>query len=645
MRIDLIDDSLLKLNSPHIAVRNEALNHLHNIRDIDEVNYFFKIAKESEHDDYIYNIIINCENNLKVIDVDRSKLCVYILFFFHHRKAGRIRELARKVLQNFFRNTDINDPLKAHCLRFAWRELDNQSRRLVIKFMVDFKYDELSYLLLDVFQYDDIKVFKATLDALIFFKETRANRFLRVKLQTELQDTDLLADIISAIGKLGSFIDYQMVKSFIKHSDDKVIAATLMALPNLSLPRSLKDLAKLFPNLKSEHKKNMLHAVSNTNSIESLLFLLNLLQKNYQNDLNLIQWAIFNISVRKKVKTIIHYYHHAQDNIFKYHLLNILADFHDDRCSKLYQHIIEHENNKLFRIVAIESLGTYDDFKAKNTLENIFLSHTEFSLSAFQGLLKSSLSSMLSALSRYFETPEIHTVAHDQLALSYLRNESTINIQHAINYISEKIQSPNLEIKLMAIDAVKVHHNSETVSTLLQLTKTENHIVQDSARNILHAVINHFPYYISPKNLSAEMLETIACIDYFKADYKLILHTVNIYEMAKSLKLKKVLNKNLKILEIRLNTILENQTITQHDQINLIYFMLMNSMGLSPANSQLVIKELYPLLEDQVKQLFLRQILESQNSKPFHFVTDEIFHLGLHDVFREEYRAYLESVL
>ena len=644
MRSDLILENLEKLNSTHIAVRNEAVDFIHNIKSVEEIIFLFKHIKAKPNDDQIYTLLITCENILESSTSKATRHCVYILIYFYSCSQGKIRDLSKKIAVDFFKNNVIIDQIKILSLSYSWKRSSDKEKRLIVEFIKDFKFGSLASLLIDITKSKDEELIIKSLNTIIYFKETRANRFIRTTLALN-DNSRLFLKCLEAIGHVGSYIDLISVKKFLSSSHKETQRMAINSISNLAPNICLLYFKNIYFNLTKDLKIHLLHVVSDLNSINALNFLLEVHAKDYHNLLAHLEWSIYNLSTKKKLKIIMRHYDKSKDVVFKYHLLNLMGDFHDTRCSDQYNHILKTESNSILRNAALENLGQYNNFPNINFLKNLFLTDKELSLTAYHSLLRLSKSLLLVTLAYYIEDKSLHKKSHNLLTLSYIKNRATLKMDGVIDFIITMLKSDDIEIKLLAIDSCQIHHSKEIYEILIGFSQDDNiHISTQSTMSLLQ-IVDSFAYYLSHKEIRSTEIHLLSKIDYFNSSYHLLTHVIRLEELTQNKELSSILRKNSRILAIRLNSLIHVNQITQLDQLHLVSFMLMNELKIDPKNISFIKKELYFHLDKEYQPVFLNQILDQELVDEFDFLVEEYFLLDTNIINHNQLANYLENIL
>jgi HEAT repeat protein len=643
-----IENIFNQLYHKDFEAKQKAIKVLMNIRSIKFLNLIFERVKTNNEDDTNIFIIALCEKILSENKTSASSLAILILLKLYDSNSKTLSVKAESTLEFYYKNQNIVTTHKAVAIHQIWGQANTKDKIFLIKIIRNYKIQSLINLVITSFDNPDDGLIIEAIKTLNELKESRGNKELRKLVHSSNKKIQSLS--IETIGITGTYFDYFLIKKYLFSEKSEIIMTTISSIRNLIGDRSLPIFNRIYPSLTIKNKKFLLNELSKINTQKSLKFLIELMntEKN-QKLITYIEWAIYNLTTKKKISTIIKAYKNKSKNT-QYRLLNILSDFQDSRCKDHFISVLESSQHDHLKLMSINFLGAYDDKLTLMRLEEILSSTKKynFKLTALRTLLRQKKSYskgvFLKMLTKDFQDLDENTVL---LLLKYIQNNKIIIDQKIKDdFIINCFDSKNKNIILSSFMAIEVHHNEYLFTYLLRSYYKEEYQFAINHLNLtITNILNVFPYYLTTNSVHLLPQRILNDLEIYVIPYQLLLHLLRISRLTQSPELSDFIESKIKLITKRSHQVLTDYGLSSDESIFIINFLIENDFKLSQLSFNLIKDNYYKLLNTRQKTRMISTLLENRSINTFDFIHNEYEYIVESESLMNQYQKYLEVYL
>jgi HEAT repeat protein len=494
------------LRSSNWKKHHKAFEALIHIRDEVDILYLFNQADQKQDNNLKGYILRLMDEILKEEAPGLSSVALYYLFLFVDGESVKIKVESEEVILQFFNDPNLVRYLKIEAIRRCWKMLGVDKRYNLTRYIGMFKLTELVPNLLDNFESNDLKTVKLTITILKLMEDTRGNRYLKKIL--EGSKIQLHPFTLETLGKLGNFFDGYSLRPFLYSEEPETRKGAVFALVALQGRMIVRKLYRYyFENESYEIKQYVIYRMGKINHAKAVKALLKIWDREKHNETSLkLEWALHEISNKVKVPVMIKHFHRTNDQ-GKFRIVNYFSDTYDMRCYRLLLKIIEGKYNEFIKVSAMESIALYDRPKAVEILRR-FAADNENPMSfyALSALFMHTVINREKLIVDFLNLRMPPNSLKHQLILSVIKGkEDAFNVAEVVNYVHEMMYVDNLNLRFLAISAVKNVYTEEIFKDLVDIYINDpNEHVRDNAHKTVEMILLESPNFISyaPKLLN-----------------------------------------------------------------------------------------------------------------------------------------------
>ncbi len=647
MEITRIDELIKTIMSSALLDRNHAVTILLKIRNPIEIKEFFFQAIKSGDFDLQFLGLSLAENLLEDNHIETAVLSLIFLNSLLFQGNISLANNAKKLQDSFFRNTSLVDQYKKNCLLKAWQKVPGADRMNFVRIIRVFKYQTLVSILVEGLSSKDENLVLETIETLIVLNDTRGNRALRALLIHK--EVKLVAKAIEALGHLGNVFDLYRSYHLLKHSHLEVKQKAIRTFRLINPKIAIFIFKNIYNESTFELKKIIISETAEIKNTRSLKLLLNWLDnekdKNIQTTL---EWSIYNLATRKKIKTLISVFQKAKDQT-KFKIINMMADFQDHKCQQHYLKIL-NENYPIFlKLAVLGPLAAHKGKKVNSILNHYANRYNDIlGLTAFDSMLRLDNQIALSITLDFIQKDIPLESSHHLLLLQYIKSTKDFSSDGKIiqEYLLKILQEAPYDAKFMALSAIRTHHSTAIFNYLLKIYKEQVFkSYQDGIKNSVIDILNYFPFYLTVQVMHEEDITIIEKIDFYQCRHQLLVYLIKLSSSFDSgHRLPQLLNLKSKAITHRLNIMIQYNQVNLEDGLQMVSYLLQNSMPIHFENIKLIKDNYYSLLELEEKRTYLEMTIKGGVVEEFDFISNEIFSFKDEDLNRKYYQWINDKV-
>jgi len=643
-----IENIFDQLYHKDFEAKQKAIKVLMNIRSKKFLSLIFQRVLSNNEDETNIFIIALCEKILSENNTAASSWALLILIKLYSSNSKILSIKAEHTIEFYFKDQNIITSHKALSIYKVWDQANIKDKAFLIRLIRDYKIQSLVNLVISSFDHKDDSITVEGIKTLKELKESRGNKELRKLINSE--NLHIKALSIETLGHTGVSFDYFLIRKNLFSENSNIIMVTITAARMLIGDKALTKFKEIYKNLNIKNKKFLLNELSKISSKKSLQFLIDLMNtETNQKLITYIEWAIYNLTTKKKITTIIKAYKNKTKNT-QYRLLNILSDFQDSRCREHFISVIETSQHKHLKLMSINFLGAYEDKLTLMRLEEIYHSTEDYSLklTTLRTLLRQkkvfSKKVFLSLLTKDFNTLDENTLL---LLLKYIQNNK-INIDQDLKdqFLVNCFKSKNKNIILSSFMAIEMHHNEYLFTFLL---KSYNNPEYKFAINHLNLIIinilNSFPYYLTTNSIHLLPLSILNELSIYAIPYQLLLHLLRLSLLTQNDQLTEYITTKIKPISKRTHQVLIDYSLSSDESIFIINFLIDHGFSFSQASFNLIQENFYDTLNSRQKTKLISALLQNRKVETFDFIHNEYEHIAKSEDLMGQYQKYLEIYL
>lgn len=626
--------------------KQKAIETLMGIRSASFLEMILKRVQENSEDESNIFVLTLCENILKEDNLEASYWALIILSKLRASDSHFIAIKALSICDFYFRNQNIITSYKAYTIQRIWNKSSTEDKKYFIEKISEYKIHSLINLVISTFSNTEDTLLIESIQAIKSLKDTRGNSELRKLLKHKNTKVQSLA--IETLGETGGVFDYVLIRKFLYTSNFELIKTAITATRKLLGNNSVFVFSKLYSSLIYDTKKFLINEFSKINSPKSLKFLINLMEKEKHRKLiTNIEWAIYNISTKKKIKTIINNYNLKSKNT-QYRLLNILSDFHDSRCKDHFIRVYNSSEEQYLKLVCINLLRPYTDKLTMMFIEGIYSKNKDENLKL--ACVRTLLNQPRVYSKKFFATL-VKSEKIDEntilLMIKYIQNtKSNYTIDSTQDFIKNCLSSDNKNIVLSSLMAIEVHHNEKLFKELLShFNDTKMKFASKHIEMTIINMLTKFPYYLTSNNIESLPSPILNNFNIYEIPYQLLIHLIRLSLLSPHESLNLFIQNNNKKICARIHQILNEFSMSSEESIFLINFLIDQSYSFNQRSFDLITQEFFSELNTKQKNKFLTIILRNKNIYSFDFIHTEYRYIMKNQDLKNSYFDYVGDYL
>lgn len=619
-----IDEIFSSLSSHRHSKRLEAFSMIESISTLSALKEFITRTFEM-NDNELYLIAINkLEKAALSSDIETTSFAIQALNNFTFIASSSLASLAKDAMEKFCIERKISENYKNLCFRFATRKTAPDKRDYLIQLSTKYKFYATVHLIVDQLQFgDDSKKIEA-IKSLVQFRDSRGIFYIRTLAKSK--NIELARVAIDSLSTIGTYLDALWIAFFFERLPVEIASTAFSSLRKISPLLALVFFKLKYRSSSPAVKVAILKECSLIKTSASLSFILKcFLEEKSHFVLHEALKSIYNIETTKKISTLITYFEKSPPEK-RIHLINIISDFHDERCRLFYMKVIEGDANFFVKKYSLEKLSFYRDseslaifFKIANDpghpLKDVALTAI---FSQFKTKYKQKAFGMIKALpvNDFLHYKTLKSMIDFIDETSFNEEVSTYLINQFKTGISSKI--------FITLDIFKYNHNSEMFDFLIEefsgkYSKDEKFYLEETIQFIL----NTNPYYITPSYSNTNVLGIIERLNFQQIDYRLLIHLCRL-SISDDVLFKLTLKQNIHIGP-RLENILLDKSLMFEEKRFITVYLIKSQANLTKQTIETIKDHFFNYYPRDLKDSFIEHLIKQQNSAYFDFINFNVY--------------------
>jgi hypothetical protein len=637
------DEIFSSLSSHRHSKRLEAFSLIEALTTLSSLQEFI-IRTYEMNDNELYLIAINkLEKVALSSDIENASFAIQALNNFTFIENSSLSNLAKDAMEKFCIERKIPENYKNLCFRFATRKTDPERREYLFQLSTKYKFFATVHLIVDQLQFgDDSKKIEA-IKSLVEFRDSRGIFYIRTLARSE--NVELARAAIESLSTIGTILDALWIAFFFERLPKEIAPAAFSSIRKISPLFALLFFKFKYKSSSSQVKIDILKECSLIKTATSLSFILNcFINENDPRVLLETLRSIYNIETTKKISTLITYFKKSPPEK-RFHLINIISDFHDERCRLFYMKVIESDANFFVKRFSLEKLSRYRRpeslalfLKIANDpdhpLKNVALTSI---FSEFSTKYKKKAFGIIAAL------PVDNFLHYKTLKsmISYI-DETSFNDEVATYLINQFKTGVNSKI-FMTLDVFKNNHNSDLFDLLVSeygqpYTHDETFYLEET----LQFILNSNPYYITPSYSNTNILGIIERLNFQQIDYRLLIHLCRL-SISDDI-LFKITMAHKGLVGPRLENILMDKSLTFEEKRFITVYLIKSQSLLTMQTIETIKDQFFSYYPRDLKDSFISYLIKGNNSANFDFINFNVY-LSPDESLRNEFYHFAGGLL
>ena len=568
------------LKSTDWATFSKAQESLNSIYHITDIRYLYEESIRTK-DESLKKFIAQKISDLTTI-VEKVEFLGQLIFYLCLYESDHLYPIhkdAKKILDHFFDNKQVNLFIKVECIRFAWKKNTNEIKLYLTKKIAEKKYFQLSSLILDNIENGDDKLIDLSIKTLKYLNDGRGPRYLN-KILKGNNHGQIVSSILT-IGEIGQWFDSIRLLIFLKHPDESIRQSTIWAMTNLLKTFSLPVLYFMYSKQSESTKSQIIDRIGSIQNTLSTWLLLDIYSKNKtEKTFKEIAWALFETKVKYKSGPLIYFYK-------KYSLNDrnsIVILMCDCRSPEIYKFILKYIEDSY----------------------NLNSDHTTL-LKCFDSLTFYNKKESIDILERYIFDNKFQK---GHLAVSSLLQHKEYNYINFINNLDFKNKKLDDNYHNAIISFLSTRGSNSPYNSII-----EDYLLTLSSKNqdqFIQKIINGLSVYPYP-NLFKTIFKTLKSTEN-KNIKKIICH-----------KVLEIMSKE-EIIPSNLLCFLRDETVVEYSNREFISHNFINAFLKSNNKNTLIEYHIFLTKHCLLFSEFLPQIISAPNEVEFHLLLIIIHH-------------------
>tara|TARA_Y100000296_G_C5171718_1_gene257679 strand:+ start:1017 stop:2978 length:1962 start_codon:yes stop_codon:yes gene_type:complete len=609
------------LNSNVWNERSRATVELKKINDAEVLYKLFKVIEDRNDDNLRFNFIILLETLLSSPRHEVSGTALFGLVLWNGKSGSHsLNNKSHQLIQDYIKSSKVLRYMKIKSIRYAWGRLPRSKRDILLEVISKNHLKELSNIVLTCFQIRDDDLWIKAINTLIKFKDKRGNRYIKKILQSGSKNQDLLNTAIRAIGTLGSFYDYKLLKPYFESSHLKIQISTIRSYSKILGAFSVNRLEKIFlENENDRIKLEVLSRLGKINHKKSCTALIRFLHLGIKGDVGLhVDWALHDCENRIKIPLLIASFH-EQDDKGKVRVLNFFTDVYDFRLEDFILNVLRSDQPDIIQLMTLNLCSGYPSDKIKKLLEDYIFEST--GLKSYTALLELYQINKLEdekILFRFFEqNPSLDYLSHHVILKKLSEGRVSDDLQLiALPYLENILTHGRVDLVNLVFDCLLFNANESLVEKGLEVAKnTSLDVIRDHA-------IKVFAKLIKTNNRYLKILEPLFHDKYFLIELssgdvskKFIFELSSFLMKRDDIDYTLFFNHTVSLVKDRDQELFKG--IKSEDMLNQLYrFWVSYDLRFSEETIERIIGKYYSMLNEENKISFLKKL--SQNARIHH---------------------------
>jgi hypothetical protein len=638
-----IDKIFSSLSSHRHSKRLEAFAMIEGINTLTSLKKFITRTYEM-NDNELYLIAINkLEKAALSSDIDTTSFAIEALNNFTFIPSSSLSSLAKDAMEKFCIERKISENYKNLCFRFATMNTVPDKRDFLFKLSTKYKFFAVVHLIVDQLQYgNDLKKIDA-IKSLVQFQDTRGIFYIRTL--TKSENMSLARTAIDSFATIGTILDAFWIAFSFEKLPKELASTAFSSIRKISPLLALIFFKLKYKSSSPDIKADILRECALIKTSTSLAFILKcFLKESSPFVLHEALKSIYNIETTKKISTLITYFEQSPPEK-RFHLINIISDFHDERCRLFYMKVIESDGNFFVKRYSLEKLSFYRDpvtlalfFKIANDtnhpLRDVALT---LIFSQFRTKYKKKVFGIIAALPvndfLHYKTLKSMTSFIDETSLT---NEvSTYLINQFKSGINSKV--------FITLDIFKYNHSSELFNFLVnEYGKPYSPDEKFYLEETLQFILDSYPYYITPSYSDTSILGIVEGLNFQQIDYRLLVHLCRL-SISDDILFDITMNHRNNIVP-RLENILLNRTLTFEEKRFITVYLIKSQASLTRRTIETIKDQFFKHYPREVKDTFISSLIKENDSSDFDFLNFNVY-FSSNEQLRNKFYRYAGSLL
>lgn len=638
-----IDDIFIGLGSHRHSKRLEAFAKIESLDTLELLENFIKRTFDQQDNELILIAIHKLEKTVFSTDIETTTFAIWALNHFITTADSSLSYIAKEALEKFCNERTISENFKNLCFRFATTQTPPEHRDFLFQLSTKYKFFAVVHLIVDQLQFgtNDKKI--VAIRNLVKFRDSRGVFYIRLLAKNE--NTEIARAAIESLSTIGTILDALWLAFFLQRLPEEIYPTALSTIRKISPTLALLTFNVRYQSASHSTKIEILKECALIKTSQSLHFIMKcFLSENDPAVLHEALRSIYNIETTKKISTLISFFGKCTYEK-RIHLLNIISDFHDERCRIFYTTLIGSDATSFIKGLALEKLCHYHHpatlaliFKMANesshplrgtALTSIFLNFkTKYKIKAFK-----IISSLPENDFLHFKTIKALPNFIDEVGLNEDIHE----------YLVRQFKAQSIDKTFMILDIFKYHHNSKVFELLVQEYKTTTNTDEKIYLvETLQEILNKSPFYITPSYPHSNILEVISGLSFQLIDYRLLIHLCRLAISDENLY--RAIEEHKGLVTTRLENILQDINLSFEEKRYITVYLIKLQANLT-GNTVNIIKNIYfNYYPRDLKDAFLALLIRSKNIEDFDFLNFNVYQ-SKNEIIRNEFYQFCGSLL